>query len=125
MISFSITKSGTSEKCQKASPSALAEGRFPGSYCTFKRKDHISSTGKGFGNNGTMLHISYKKPSFSERNLLTNEETVLFGNWTSSSSPSLQIPLQTTDIPNFNTQELRKEDSFVTRSERGTAMADL
>ena len=51
-----------------------------------------------------------------ERERSTNEETVLFGNCSSPSSPSLQVPPITTDLRIFNTQELRRKKSFVTGS---------
>ena len=71
-----------------------------------------------------MPPISYKTPRFDERNLSTNWETVLLTNCSSLSSPSLQIPSKTTDLRIFSRQDLRKENSFVTGSEEGTAMVD-
>ena len=68
-IDFSITKSRISEKCQKVSLSNLSEDTVPVSYCRFKRNDPIPSTGKGFGNNRTMSHISYKRSSFWVREI--------------------------------------------------------
>ena len=64
----------------KISPSTLSKDIVPGSYCGFKRNDPIYSTGKDFGNNRTVPPISYRRPSFSERDLSTNWKTVLFNN---------------------------------------------
>ena len=119
-IDFSIIKSGISDKWQKISPSTLSEDRVSGSYCGFKRNDSIHSTRNDFGNNRTVPPISYKRPSFSESDLSTNWETVLFNNCSLFSSSSQQ----TTDHWILNTQKLRKENPFVKGSEGRTAMVD-
>ena len=77
---------------------------------------------KCFGNNRAEPPTSYKRPSFSERDLSTNWETVLFSNCSSSSSPPLQISSNTIDLRISNTQKLRKENPFVTGSAGETAM---
>lgn len=110
---FVIEKSGISGKYQKASLS---------SYCGFKRNDPIPSTGKGFGNNRTVPPISYKRLSFSKRDLSTHWETVPFSNCCYFSSCSPQIHSKAIDFWIFSTQELRKENLFIPESEEGTAM---
>ena len=86
---FVIEKSGISGKYQKASLS---------SYCGFKRNDPIPSTGKGFGNNRTVPPISYKRLSFSKRDLSTHWETVPFSNCCYFSSCSPQIHSKAIDF---------------------------
>lgn len=98
-----------SNKCQKASTSTLSEDRVPWSYCGFKRNYPSRSSGEGFGNNKAVPPISYKRPSFSERDLSTNWENVLLSNCSSSSSPSQQIPSKITVLQIFQTQEFTKK----------------
>lgn len=86
---FVIEKSAISGKYQKASLS---------SYCGFKRNDPILSTGKGFGNNRTVPPISYKRLSFSKRDLSTHWETVPFSNCCYFSSYSPQIHSKAIDF---------------------------
>ena len=66
-----------SNKCQKVSTSSLSEDRVSGNYFGFTRNDPSSSAGKVFGNNKAVPPISYKRPSFSERDLSTNWETAI------------------------------------------------
>lgn len=113
---FVIEKSAISGKYQKVSLS---------SYCGFKRNDPILSTGKGFGNNRTVPPISYKRLSFSKRDLSTHWETVPFSNCCYFSSCSPQIHSKAIDFWIFSTQELRKENLFIPESEEGTAMMVL